>query len=54
VHILLNRFTFAGDHNENADTVDYLRSMARAEGLDLQVRLGNPNDLKKVAESHPG
>jgi uncharacterized repeat protein (TIGR01451 family) len=42
VRILLNSLTFADYYNENADTVDYLQSMARAEGLDLQARLGNP------------
>jgi hypothetical protein len=35
-------------YSENADTVEYLRFVARAEGLDLQVRLGNPTYLIKV------
>jgi hypothetical protein len=28
--------------------MDYLPSIARAEGLDLQARLGNPTHLTKV------
>jgi hypothetical protein len=45
VRILLNSYTFADYHNENVDTVDYLRSVATREGLDLQARLGNPTHL---------
>jgi uncharacterized repeat protein (TIGR01451 family) len=45
VRILLNSFTFADYENENLATVAYLRSTARAEGLDLQARLGNPTYL---------
>ena len=42
VRILLNGFTFGEYQNENVQTIAYVRSVARAEGLDLQARLGNP------------
>jgi uncharacterized repeat protein (TIGR01451 family) len=45
VRILLNSFTFADYENENLATVAYLRSVAGAEGLELQARLGNPTHL---------
>ncbi len=45
VRILLNAFAFADYQNENVDTVAYLQSIAQAEGLDLQARLGNPTFL---------
>jgi phosphatidylserine/phosphatidylglycerophosphate/cardiolipin synthase-like enzyme len=45
IRILLNRYTFDGYENENLSTVAHLRSTARAEGLDLQARLGNPTYL---------
>ncbi len=45
VRLLLNSFTFADYENGNLATVAYLRSTARAEGLDLQARLGNPTHL---------
>jgi hypothetical protein len=48
VRILLNSYTFADYYNENRDTVDHLRSIAGAEGLDLQARQGNPTHLTKV------
>ncbi|MGC9334028.1 MAG: lamin tail domain-containing protein [Anaerolineae bacterium] len=45
VRILLNSHVFADYESENAGTAAYLHSVARAEGLDLQVRLGNPTFL---------
>jgi cardiolipin synthase A/B len=45
VRILLNNHVFADYESENVETAAYLRSVARAEGLDLQVRLGNPTFL---------
>jgi hypothetical protein len=45
VRILLNNHVFADYVNENVETAAYLQNTARAEGLDLQVRLGNPTAL---------
>ena len=45
VRILLNDHVFADYVNENVETAAYLRATARSEGLDLQVRLGNPTHL---------
>ncbi len=39
VRVLLDAYF---DHGENRATVTYLNRLARAEGLDLQARLGNP------------
>ena len=46
VRLLLNSYAF-GDYesDHNADTASYLRSIARQEGLDLEIRLGNPTAL---------
>lgn len=57
VRILLNSFTFGDYQNENVDTVAYLRSIARTEGLDLQARIGNPTHLgvhNKMVLAHIG
>jgi hypothetical protein len=45
VRLLLNAYTFGGYWNENEATAAYVRQVAAAEGLDLQVRLGNPTGL---------
>ncbi|MGD8397618.1 MAG: lamin tail domain-containing protein [Anaerolineae bacterium] len=45
VRLLLNAHTFGSYWNENEATAAYLRRVAGAEGLDLQVRLGNPTGL---------
>jgi hypothetical protein len=45
VRILLNARVFGDYENQNAETVAYLRARARAEGLDLEVRLANPTAL---------
>ncbi len=57
VRILLNDLAFAGYENENEATAAYLRAVARREGLDLQVRLGNPTHLgvhNKMILAHIG
>jgi phosphatidylserine/phosphatidylglycerophosphate/cardiolipin synthase-like enzyme len=45
VRILLNSHVFGDYQNENLETVALLQAAARAEGLDLEVRLGNPTLL---------
>ena len=45
VRILLNAYLFGGYENQNQETAAYLRDRARAEGLDLEVRLANPTAL---------
>jgi phosphatidylserine/phosphatidylglycerophosphate/cardiolipin synthase-like enzyme len=45
VRILLNAYLFGQTENENEETAAYLRARARAEGLDLEVRLANPTAL---------
>jgi phosphatidylserine/phosphatidylglycerophosphate/cardiolipin synthase-like enzyme len=43
VRLLLDSFFDEGEAlRSNAATVDYLRTLAAAEGLDLEARLGNP------------
>jgi hypothetical protein len=45
VRILLNSYPFGDYLEENQRTAAYLRTTAQQEGLDLQVRLGNPTHL---------
>ena len=45
VRILLNERVFGDYENQNVETAAYLQARARAEGLDLEVRLANPTAL---------
>lgn len=45
VRILLNERVFGDYENQNRETAAYLQSRARAEGLDLEVRLADPTAL---------
>ena len=45
VRILLDGFVSAEYENPNGQTIDYLRAVARAEGLHLEARLANPTHL---------